>query len=42
MMGDGYSGQGWGDGMGWGGWLMMGPFAIVCLAPLGALSYWLV
>jgi len=28
--------------MGWGGWLMMGLFAIVCLAPLGALSYWLV
>ena len=42
MMGDGYGIQGWGDGMGWGGWLMMGVFALVCLALVGALIYWLV
>lgn len=42
MMGDGYNGQGWGDGMGWGGWLMMGFFGLVCLALVGALIYWLV
>ncbi|MEO7421998.1 MAG: SHOCT domain-containing protein [Ornithinibacter sp.] len=41
-MGDGYSGQGWGGGMGWGGWLMMSLIALVCLALLGALIYWLV
>ncbi|MGZ5417740.1 MAG: SHOCT domain-containing protein [Nocardioides sp.] len=41
-MGDGYGGHGWGDGMGWGGWLMMGLFVVVCLALLGGLLYWLV
>lgn len=40
-MGNGYGSQGWGmgDGMGWGGWLMMGFFTIVCLAVLGGLAY---
>lgn len=42
MMGHGYGGQGWGEGMGWGGWLMMSLIALVCLALLGALIYWLV
>lgn len=42
MMGNGYDGLGWDDGMGWGGWLMMGFFAVVCLALVGALIYWLV
>jgi putative membrane protein len=43
MMGHGFNGQGWGfsNGMGWGGWLMMSIFAVVCLAVLVAVVYWL-
>jgi putative membrane protein len=43
-MGNGNHGQGWnmGDGMGWGGWLMMAVFLIACLAILGGLLYVLV
>ena len=43
-MGNGNDPQGWGmgDGMGWGGWLMMTVFFIVCLTLLGGLLYVLV
>jgi putative membrane protein len=44
MMGHGFNGQGWGfsNGMGWSGWLMMSIPAVVCLAVLVAVVYWLV
>lgn len=39
MMGNGNDSWRVGDGMGWGGWLMMTVFAIMCLAVLGGLLY---
>ncbi len=40
-MGSGNDGQGWtmGDGMGWGGWLMMSILIVMCLAFVGGLLY---